>query len=119
MLDAMGERNKNDCPLALLQQKPVALRLWQRVKAERGNLTVRTRPLGGPDLQTVWAALAAVKKLRCPMTKPLTRIAGLVGLVFLALAGLYWLTPAGQLPAFLPGYEEGSANIHERHALAL
>src|SRR5271166_797772 len=35
----------------------------------------------------------------------------------LALAALYRLTPAGSLPAFLPGFEAGSAHVHARHAL--
>ena len=51
------------------------------------------------------------------MTKPLPLLAGLLGLVFLALAAFYWLTPAGNLPTFLPGFEAGSAHVHERHAL--
>jgi len=51
------------------------------------------------------------------MNKPLPFLAGLLGVVFLALAAFYWLTPAGSLPAFLPGFEAGSAHIHFRHAL--
>jgi hypothetical protein len=43
----------------------------------------------------------------------------LVGLAFIALAGLYWLTPAGALPAYLPGFEEGSAHIHFKHGLGM
>jgi hypothetical protein len=44
-------------------------------------------------------------------------LAVVVGLVFLGLAALYWLTPAGQLPAFLPGFREGATDIHVKHAL--
>ena len=51
------------------------------------------------------------------MTKPLPLIAGLLGLVFLALAVLYWLTPAGDLPSFLPGFEAGVARVHYKHGL--
>jgi hypothetical protein len=51
------------------------------------------------------------------MTKPLPLIAGLLGVVFLALAAVYWLIPAGSLPAFLPGFDAGSAHVHSRHAL--
>jgi len=51
------------------------------------------------------------------MTRPLPLLAGLLGVVFLALAALYWLTPAGSLPSFLPGFEAGSAHVHSRHAL--
>jgi hypothetical protein len=43
-------------------------------------------------------------------------LAVVVGLVFLGLGALYWLTPAGQLPAFLPGFREGATDIHVKHA---
>ena len=51
------------------------------------------------------------------MTKPLPLLAGVLGVVFLVLAAVYWLTPAGSLPAFLPGFHAGSAHVHLRHAL--
>jgi len=51
------------------------------------------------------------------MTKPLPLIAGILGVVFLALAALYGLTPAGSLPAFIPGFEAGSDHVHMTHAL--
>jgi hypothetical protein len=51
------------------------------------------------------------------MTKPLPLIAGILGVVFLALAALYGLTPAGSLPTFIPGYEAGSDHVHMTHAL--
>ena len=51
------------------------------------------------------------------MTKPLPLIAGILGIVFLALAALYELTPAGNLPAFVPGFEAGSEHVHATHAL--
>ncbi len=51
------------------------------------------------------------------MTKPAPLIAGILGLVFLALAAVYCLTPAGGLPSFLPGFEAGSDHIHVTHAL--
>ncbi len=44
-------------------------------------------------------------------------IAGLLGLVSLAVAAVYWLTPAGSLPALFPGFEAGSSHIHVSHAL--
>lgn len=46
-------------------------------------------------------------------------VAVLVGLAFIGLAALYWLTPAGGLPAFAPGFEEGSARIHYKHGLGM
>lgn len=44
-------------------------------------------------------------------------IAVLVGLILIGLSALYWLTPAGGLPAFVPGFVEGSTEIHTKHAL--
>jgi hypothetical protein len=52
------------------------------------------------------------------MTRIVPVIAGLLGLVFLALAAVYWLTPADGLPRFLPGFEAGSDHVHLTHALA-
>ncbi len=51
------------------------------------------------------------------MTKPLPLIAAILGVVFLALAALYGLTPARSLPAFVPGFEAGSDHVHVTHAL--
>jgi hypothetical protein len=51
------------------------------------------------------------------MTKPLPLIAAILGVVFLALAVLYGLTPAGSLPGFVPGFEAGSDHVHVTHAL--
>jgi len=44
-------------------------------------------------------------------------ILGIIGLVFIAVALVYWLTPAGGLPTFLPGFEAGSDHVHVTHAL--
>jgi hypothetical protein len=44
-------------------------------------------------------------------------IVGIIGLVFVAIAVVYWLTPAGGLPSFLPGFEAGSDHVHITHAL--
>jgi hypothetical protein len=51
------------------------------------------------------------------MNKPLPLLAGFLGIVFIALAVIYWLTPAGSLPAFFPGFEAGSSHVHFKHAL--
>ncbi len=51
------------------------------------------------------------------MDKALGVIALIVGVAFVMLAALYWLTPAGMLPTYLPGYEMGSATIHFKHGL--
>ena len=42
----------------------------------------------------------------------------LLGLACVCLAILYWITPAGSLPAYLPGYSAGSSTIHFKHGLA-
>jgi hypothetical protein len=44
-------------------------------------------------------------------------VAVLVGIIFVALAALYWLTPAGELPAFVPGFVPGSTKPHFNHGL--
>jgi hypothetical protein len=51
------------------------------------------------------------------MTKPVPWIIGIIGIVFIGLALVYWLTPAGGLPNFLPGFEVGSDHVHLTHAL--
>lgn len=53
------------------------------------------------------------------MSKPLPMVAGLLGLISLVLSAVYWLTPAGSLPAFLPGFAAGSSHVHVTHALVL
>ena len=40
------------------------------------------------------------------------------GLVCLAVAGAYFMPPAGPPPQFFPGYEAGSDHVHTKHALA-
>ena len=40
------------------------------------------------------------------------------GLLFVILALIYWTTPAGYLPSYLPGHETGSVTIHFKHGLA-
>jgi len=42
----------------------------------------------------------------------------IVGVVFVAIAVYYWVTPAGSLPSFAPGHVAGSAHIHVKHGLA-
>lgn len=51
------------------------------------------------------------------MTRPMPLIAGILGVLFVALAVVYWLTPAESLPSFLPGFKAGDAAIHVKHAL--
>ncbi len=42
-------------------------------------------------------------------------VAIVLGLAFAAMAAFYWITPAGSLPEFLPGFEAGSAHVHVKH----
>jgi hypothetical protein len=50
--------------------------------------------------------------------KPLAVVALILGVVFLGLTAMYWLTPAGSLPSFLPGYDTTNAAIHHhKHAV--
>jgi hypothetical protein len=45
-------------------------------------------------------------------------VAILLGLIFLAIAIVYWVVPAGQLPTFVPGYQAGSELTHLKHGIA-
>jgi len=51
---------------------------------------------------------------------PAAVTAGLIalGVIFAAFGVLYLAKTAGQLPAFLPGHQAGSAHHHTKHALA-
>lgn len=50
--------------------------------------------------------------------KFLTAILAILGIIFIALAVYYAVTPAGSLQHFLPGYQSGSTHKHLKHALA-
>jgi len=52
------------------------------------------------------------------MHKSLAIIAGILGVVFLILAFVYWTTPASSLPTYLPGYDPAMGGIHFKHGLA-
>lgn len=41
-----------------------------------------------------------------------------IGIALVALAVYYWVTPAGSLPSFFPGYLAGSAHTHVKHGVA-
>ena len=42
----------------------------------------------------------------------------LLGLVFLAIAAIYFVEPACSLPSFFPGHEAGSGHHHTKHGIA-
>ena len=51
------------------------------------------------------------------MSRPIPLVAIILGVIALELAALYWFTPAGGLPSFIPGFRAGSDHIHVSHAL--
>jgi hypothetical protein len=51
------------------------------------------------------------------MIRPLPLIVGLLAVVFLALAVMYWIVPADSLPSFLPGFEAGDTRVHVKHGV--
>ena len=44
-------------------------------------------------------------------------IAILIGVLLLVAAVLYFITPAGNLPGFLPGHEAGVTTPHTKHGI--
>lgn len=44
-------------------------------------------------------------------------LAWLLAVIFLIVAIVYFVIPAGSLPGFMPGFEAGSAHIHAKHAV--
>jgi hypothetical protein len=50
--------------------------------------------------------------------KPLALIAVVLGVVFLGLTVYYFVTPAGSLLPFMPGYQSGATGHHSKHAIA-
>jgi hypothetical protein len=43
-------------------------------------------------------------------------LAFLLAIICVIAAGVYFLVPAGSLPSFMPGFEQGSAHFHMKHA---
>lgn len=41
----------------------------------------------------------------------------LLGVVLLVIAAMYFLVPADQLPAFMPGHEAGVTRVHSKHGI--
>jgi hypothetical protein len=42
----------------------------------------------------------------------------ILGIIFLALAVLYFAEPAKSLPSFIPGHQSGSSHHHVKHGIA-
>jgi hypothetical protein len=45
-------------------------------------------------------------------------IAYVLAVLCVIVAVMYFLLPGGELPAFMPGYDDGSTHIHRMHAIA-
>ena len=41
-----------------------------------------------------------------------------LGIVLLAMAGIYFLMPADQLPGFFPGHNDDVTRLHTKHGIA-
>ncbi|SRR5271165_1681483 len=65
------------------------------------------------DRNGKFAVLAYIR----PMNRSLPLIAGLLGVLFLAIAAMYWFVPVGGLPSFFPGFKADSAHIAVKHAI--
>jgi hypothetical protein len=44
-------------------------------------------------------------------------LAYLLAIICIIAAVIYFVTPAGSLPTFMPGYQAGSGHIHKTHAI--
>jgi hypothetical protein len=51
------------------------------------------------------------------MKKSFSQIALIVGILFIALALIYWLVPGKSLPHFFPGYSKSLATTHYKRAI--
>lgn len=45
-------------------------------------------------------------------------LAAIAGIALVVLAIVYWVEPAGSLPSFIPGHEDGSGHHHVKHGVA-
>jgi hypothetical protein len=53
------------------------------------------------------------------MNKKLFYIGSIIlGMLFVAVTIFYWVTPAGSLPSYMPGFIAGSSVIHIKHGIA-
>ena len=52
------------------------------------------------------------------MNRRLAALALLLGIMLVIVAVVYWITPAGSLPGYFPGFIEGATRTHVKHGLA-
>ncbi len=50
--------------------------------------------------------------------KTLVYSAVIIGILFIIIAIVYFVTPANSLPAYMPGYDLASNKIHFKHGIA-
>ena len=50
--------------------------------------------------------------------KWLVALAVVLGVALIVIAVIYWVEPAGSLPSFFPGHEDGSSHHHVKHGIA-
>jgi hypothetical protein len=62
--------------------------------------------------------MASTETKREIMKKVQLSLIALLGIVLVGVALYYWLTPAGSLLHFVPGYTVGSKEVHFKHGLA-
>lgn len=41
-----------------------------------------------------------------------------LGIIFIIISIYYFITPAGSLASFMPGFQAGSTHVHLKHAIA-
>lgn len=44
-------------------------------------------------------------------------VLSILGVILLIIAAVYFMTPADQLPSFMPGHEAGVARMHTKHGI--
>jgi ammonia channel protein AmtB len=49
---------------------------------------------------------------------PVATLVAVIGVIFVIVAIVYWLVPAGSLPGVMPGFEAGSTQVHVKHGIA-
>jgi heme/copper-type cytochrome/quinol oxidase subunit 3 len=53
-----------------------------------------------------------------PVKRVVVIAAVVLGLAFIAVAIVYWVTPSNSLPGFFPGHRSHSTQYHGKHGLA-
>lgn len=51
------------------------------------------------------------------MNKGLVWLGGIIGLLLIVAAFVYFTTPASALPGFFPGHEVGLSKVHYKHGI--